>query len=278
MFIYSGKGEGFVNNLINKLPVELHIPGYQYCGPGTKLEKRLKRGDQGINPLDKACRVHDIAYQNFKSLEERHKADKELEEAAWSRVKSKDASLGEKTASWFVTSAMKTKRKVGVGFNCLLKEIENALKTRKGKGFKRRGRKGKKGESVKPIINFALSVAKRFIKRVGGRKKVQVPRIIPVPKQGGVIPFIPIFAALSALGALAGGSSQIAKAVKDAQHNKAMEAIAASKGKALYLKPYRKGRALFLKPYKKGKAVSPSSSSSSGKRCNKSKRKNKSKN
>ncbi|KYN10235.1 hypothetical protein ALC57_17633, partial [Trachymyrmex cornetzi] len=38
---------------------ELHIPGYQFCGPGTRLEKRLARGDRDINPLDAACREHE---------------------------------------------------------------------------------------------------------------------------------------------------------------------------------------------------------------------------
>jgi hypothetical protein len=35
------RGSGFLNTLINKLPIELHIPGYNFCGPGTKLEKSL---------------------------------------------------------------------------------------------------------------------------------------------------------------------------------------------------------------------------------------------
>ncbi|KAJ8964117.1 hypothetical protein NQ314_005113 [Rhamnusium bicolor] len=50
------KGRGLLNTLINKLPVELHIPGYRFCGPGTKLQKRLDRGDQGNNLLDEACK------------------------------------------------------------------------------------------------------------------------------------------------------------------------------------------------------------------------------
>uniref|UniRef100_A0A6P7GWD5 Uncharacterized protein LOC114343089 n=1 Tax=Diabrotica virgifera virgifera TaxID=50390 RepID=A0A6P7GWD5_DIAVI len=110
------KGEGLLNTLINKLPFELHIPGgYQYCGPGTKLKKRLARGDPGINPLDAACKQHDIAYSHHTSLEERHKADKELENRAWERFKSKDASFGEKSAALIVTGGMKTKRKLGMG-------------------------------------------------------------------------------------------------------------------------------------------------------------------
>lgn len=84
-----------MNTLINKLPIELHLPGYQYCGPGTKLDKRLARGDSGINGLDKACKEHDIAYSNFLDKTNRHKADKVLIDKSWQRVKSKDSSLRE---------------------------------------------------------------------------------------------------------------------------------------------------------------------------------------
>ena len=52
-------GSGIVNSLIDKLPIELHLPGYQYCGPGTRLDQRLARGDPGLNPLDAACKQHD---------------------------------------------------------------------------------------------------------------------------------------------------------------------------------------------------------------------------
>ena len=54
--------KGFLNKLIDKLPVELHLPGgYEFCGPGTRLKKRLALGQVGINPLDSVCRIHDIA-------------------------------------------------------------------------------------------------------------------------------------------------------------------------------------------------------------------------
>ena len=115
MIIYTHKkkrGRGLVNNLLNRLPFELHIPGYQYCGPGTKLAKRLARGDPGINPLDSACKEHDIAYsQNRENVQARNDADKILAEKAWKRVKSKDATLGEKTAAYAVTNVMKERRR-----------------------------------------------------------------------------------------------------------------------------------------------------------------------
>ena len=91
------RGKGLVNSIINKLLVQLHIPGYQYCGPRTKLKERLARGDPGINPLDAACKEHDIAYsKNRDNLNTRHAADRVLTQRAWKRVLAKGASLGER--------------------------------------------------------------------------------------------------------------------------------------------------------------------------------------
>ena len=30
-------GESFLNSLVNKLPFEMHLPGHNFTGPGTKL-------------------------------------------------------------------------------------------------------------------------------------------------------------------------------------------------------------------------------------------------
>jgi len=36
------KGYGLLNrSIINALPIELYIPGYQFCGPETCLKERL---------------------------------------------------------------------------------------------------------------------------------------------------------------------------------------------------------------------------------------------
>ena len=49
---------------------------HQYCGPGTTFKYRLARDDLGINPLDVACKEHDIAYAwNPNNLSDRHAAD-----------------------------------------------------------------------------------------------------------------------------------------------------------------------------------------------------------
>ena len=111
------KGSGLLNSAIDNLPFELHLPGYSYCGPGTKLQKRLLRGDQPKNSLDGYCKDHDIQYANHKDLESRHKADQILENKAWDRVRAKESSFGEKSAAWLVTTAMKVKRKLGMGLS-----------------------------------------------------------------------------------------------------------------------------------------------------------------
>jgi len=96
LIIQKHTGAGIVNSLINKLPFELHLPSYQWCGPETRVKERLARGDPGVNPLDNACKERDLAYSKNKSVQDRHKADAILENQAWDRVKAKNSSLGEK--------------------------------------------------------------------------------------------------------------------------------------------------------------------------------------
>ena len=53
-----------IQKMIAKMEIECHPPGYQFLCPGTHLEKRLKRGDEGINRLDRIAKEHDIDYSN----------------------------------------------------------------------------------------------------------------------------------------------------------------------------------------------------------------------
>lgn len=197
-------GKGLLNKAINALPFELHLPGYQFCGPGTHLEQRLHRHEKGINPLDAACRQHDIQYSIHKdNLNARHKADKILENNAASRIISKNAKLAEKVAAAATWLAMKIKRKMGAG-----------VRTAGG---------GKPSKKKK-------------------KKNVKKKRYIPAPnKYGGFLPLLPL---LGVLGSLAGGAAGIAKAVNDSKansrqlaelqrHNRVLE------GRGLYLNPYK---------------------------------------
>lgn len=261
-------GYGLLDSIINKLPIELHLPGYKFCGPGTKLVKRLARGDKGVNGLDEACKEHDIAYDREKDLEQRHKADNILGDKAVQRFKSSNASVGEKLAALAVAAAMKSKVKLGMG--CGIKKKSNKRKrkrkTSKGKAKKvgaslafkdvvkqaRVALRGKNGKiaNVKDVIKVALKAVNKIKK-----KPIKAARVIPIPKRGGFLPLIPLFAGLSALGALGGGAAGIAKAINDAKaakekleeskrHHVAMEEIAVGKG--LYMRPYKQGMGLFL--------------------------------
>jgi hypothetical protein len=58
---------------------EFHIPGYNYCGPGTQVYQRISRGDLPINELDMACQFHDVDYMRFDGDNEKlMKSDKLL--------------------------------------------------------------------------------------------------------------------------------------------------------------------------------------------------------
>lgn len=232
------RGSGILNKLINKLPFEVHIPGYSYCGPGTKLAKRLARGDRGVNPLDAACRVHDIAYSQSNDLSERHKADKILAEKAIERLKSRESGLGEKAAALAITGAMKTKLLTGMGHR------------------RRKSRRSTVGQGIS--YQTAMRVARRRRRR-GGFKRGTTQRVIPIPKKsGGFLPLL--LGGLGALGSLIGGGSSVYQAIKKAKqaqknleeakrHNEKMEAIAIGKtadGKGLYMGPYKSGLGLYV--------------------------------
>lgn len=49
-----------------------------YMGPGTQLITRLKRGDQGLTPVDKLAKIHDIDYSLATKPQDVRKADIEF--------------------------------------------------------------------------------------------------------------------------------------------------------------------------------------------------------
>ena len=59
-------------------------------GPGTHLEKRLKRGDKGINHLDRIAKQHDIDYSHANNLQDKWQADSKM-------IKAIDRLPGKKT-------------------------------------------------------------------------------------------------------------------------------------------------------------------------------------
>ena len=67
-FIKEQKGGSLLNEAINNLPFEMHLPGHNFTGPGTKLKKRLnpdltpKKWSKPVNRIDKAAYNHDVCY------------------------------------------------------------------------------------------------------------------------------------------------------------------------------------------------------------------------
>ena len=95
-----------VQKWLAKTGIEFHWPGYQYMGPGTHLVKRLKRGDPGINRLDRIAKQHDIDFSRERSHQDKWKADDKMIRAIQSRP-------GKKTwTEAIVQKIMQAKRKL----------------------------------------------------------------------------------------------------------------------------------------------------------------------
>lgn len=85
--IYTSRGANAVRNALGPMTYrhergwrpgfkgELHLPGYSWCGPGTNIDARLRRGDPGITQLDRACKIHDLDYALAKTADHVRAAD-----------------------------------------------------------------------------------------------------------------------------------------------------------------------------------------------------------
>ena len=66
-FLKTERGASLMNKMINRLPVEMHLPGH-FTGPGTRLSQRLnadgtpKPWSRPINRVDEAAYRHDLCY------------------------------------------------------------------------------------------------------------------------------------------------------------------------------------------------------------------------
>ncbi|CAH1107456.1 unnamed protein product [Psylliodes chrysocephalus] len=218
------KGSGLLNDFINNLPFELHWPGKNYLGPGTKLNERLARGDKPVDKLDEAAMEHDIFYRDHKNVKERHQADEILENKAWERVLYPNSTLNEKIPAWLnlndnqlkkVSSAYK--KKVGVTIQLKNEQIGN----------------GNNKFILKQRQINKLNKAKN--NGTGIRLELKYDQI----KSGGFLPLL--LAGIGALGSLIGAGSAIANTVinkkaKDKEleeqqrHNKTIE------GKGCFMK------------------------------------------
>lgn len=112
-----------------------------------------------------------------------------------------------------------------------------------------------KPQCKKAAIDLAIAATKEMASKI----PIDVPRVIPIPKTGGFLPLVPIFAGLSAAGSLAGGAAGIAKAIQEIKnakkrleelrrHNEKMETLCIGRG--LQLKQYGDGLGIYSKKTK----------------------------
>ena len=72
-------GGSFLSTFVNNLPCDMHLPGHNFTGPGTKLYKRLnsdgtpKEWSIPINRVDNAAYHHDLCYSKHDYTKTRNK-------------------------------------------------------------------------------------------------------------------------------------------------------------------------------------------------------------
>lgn len=153
--------------------------------------KRLASGDEGKNPLDCACKTHDIAYYQSQNTDDRYLADTQLQAEAMKRMLSKDASLGERATAASVALAMKAKRVATKTARALrvmrMKKTKNMIKRKLMKRNKNRklslGNRNKIFRAAvrrsKAACRAASKAAKQSSKR--GYRRMKRDRIIITP-------------------------------------------------------------------------------------------------
>jgi len=132
----SGKnGAGLGNTIVKAIGAlgELHLPAnkgeyvsngsfnnqnkYSYCGPGTKYDQRNNEGYQGINELDKMCKLHDKFYNENEDTASRNVSDVALAHRASEIANDPRFDSKQRRDAAFVNMIMKNKARFGLGFS-----------------------------------------------------------------------------------------------------------------------------------------------------------------
>ena len=118
-FIKASAGGSLLNKAINNLPVEMHLLGHNFTGPGTKLNKRLnpdltqKKWSIPINRVDKAAYHHDLCYlKNNDTAKRNAVCDKNMLKELEGIY---NPSIREKMERGLVSTLIGTKARFGMG-------------------------------------------------------------------------------------------------------------------------------------------------------------------
>lgn len=132
-FIKNTTGKGIGDTIIKAIGKvgELHLPAtkgeyvpngsfnnqqnYSYCGPGTKYEQRVREGYQGINELDRMCKLHDQFYNENPDTQSRNISDDALAHRANEIANDLQFDEEQRRFSRIVAEIMKYKVRFGLG-------------------------------------------------------------------------------------------------------------------------------------------------------------------
>ena len=139
-FITEQKGGLLLNKAINNLPFEMHLPGHNFTGPGTKLNKRLnpdltaKKWSKPVNRVDRAAYHQDVCYSKNDDTATRNAVcDKNMLKELKGIY---NPTLRERLDKSIVSKLIGTKVKFGMGVR--KKDLAEELHKPKGRKFKKR--------------------------------------------------------------------------------------------------------------------------------------------
>lgn len=115
-------GSGVINDAINKIPFEMHLPGHNFTGPGTQLlhgKTRLnpdltyKEFSKPTNRVDETAYQHDVCYLKNKDTKTRNEVcDKKMLEDL---DDIKNPTIRERMERAVVKPIIKAKKTFGLG-------------------------------------------------------------------------------------------------------------------------------------------------------------------
>ena len=171
------KNKSLVDSVIDALPCEIHVPNFQFLGPGTRLAERLARGERSINLLERAALSHDLAYAKN---ENRRLADQELIDVAFSRIAADDAEVDERAAALITACCLVSK--ITLEKFCALFAFfarSKKKKTRHGSG-----EKGKEKKAAKKAKKIARKSPTPTLLRPGKSFRLRGRSSAPSGRQG----------------------------------------------------------------------------------------------
>lgn len=178
------RGGGILNKIINRLPMEMHLPGHQFTGPGTQLlrgKTRLypnltyKPWSKPINKVDQAAYHHDVCYLRHPDTKARNEiCDREMLEELDAI---ENPTLRERFDRAIVKPIIKAKKSFGMGMNDFYC-VKCKAKT-KSKNLTQTNSKNKK-LMMRSICAICGSKKCTFIKK----KKIDLEQVYYDPETG----------------------------------------------------------------------------------------------